>query len=116
MDFFSQLLFGGSSRGLVEAALLIGLFWAAIMRPEQIRSKAAFTASGIVLGLALVVPALTQILTIGLRSDATSRQPNTSSIESTLYMMAIPPVLTMIAIILGLSSVLPGKKKTEAKV
>lgn len=53
-----NLMFGGAGRGWVEAALLIGLFWAALAHPDRIRSLLEFRLSVLCLGAALVAPTL----------------------------------------------------------
>lgn len=107
MEWFS-LLFGGSGRGWVEAALLIGLFWAALAHPGRIRSRLMFRLAALCLGASLVAPALIQVFLIGSRSPFAGRPgAGSEGLEVAMYASTVPPMLTMLAIILGVNSVLP---------
>jgi multisubunit Na+/H+ antiporter MnhC subunit len=114
MDWLSLML-GGTGRGWLEAALLLGLFWAALVQPERIKSILMFRLSGLFLGLAVIAPTLIQVFLIGQRQPGV-RPVNGEGMELAMYASAIPPVLTMLAIVIGLDSVMPRKQsKSSAK-
>jgi hypothetical protein len=107
MEWLS-LLFGGGGRSWLEAALLVCLFWAALIRPERIRSLGEFRAAAILLGISIIAPILIQLLVIGQPLTPGARTPAGSrTLEMSMYSMAIPPLLTMTAVLLGLDSVIP---------
>ena len=85
-------------RGWVEAARLIGLFWAALAHPGRISSLSKFRLAALCLAVSLVVPALFLVFPIG---------PVTA--------LAIPPVLTMLAVILAVGSVMPRRDLSDAE-
>ena len=115
MEWLS-LMFGGAGRGWLEAALLIGLFWAALAHPDRIRSVTAFRLSGLLLGLAIVAPVLIQVFLIGHRPGGIGRPAaGTDGLEMAMYASAVPPVLTMLAVVLGLDSIMPRGRRADAE-
>lgn len=106
MEWFS-MMFGGAGRGWIEAALLLGLFWAALAHPEQIRSVLQFRIATLLLALSMVVPAIVQAFVLGRVRDA-SRQFDVSA-DSTagMYAVALAPMLSMLAVLFGVGSVTP---------
>ncbi len=107
------MMFGGAGRGLVEAALLIGLFWAALAHPDRIRSVAEFRLATLLLGASLVVPVMVQLLLAGNAMGAPRPARAGQDVGLAAYAMAIPPVLSMLAVILGLDSVTPRPGSEE---
>jgi hypothetical protein len=113
MELFN--LFFGASRGWVEAALLVCLFWTALARPERIRSLTEFRIAGVLLALAIVAPSLIQLCLI-LAGDGGLRGPPRmgQDFAAVVYLMAIPPVLLALSVILGLDSVIRKTRGTVA--
>ncbi len=108
MEWLS-MMFGGSGHGWTEAALLIGLFWAALAHPERIRNLTEFRLATVLLGLSLVVPVMVQLFLMNSPLNML-RQPGMGPGQDTgiaMYAMAVAPALTMLSLILGVDSVTP---------
>jgi hypothetical protein len=111
MDWLS-LMFGGAGRGWIEAALLVCLFWTALVRPERIRSLFEFRLAALLLGVAVVAPVLIQLFVIGHRTPGSGRNPvGAEGLETAMYASAVPPVITMLAILLGIDSIMPRSRQ-----
>lgn len=105
---YLSLMFGGAGRGFVDAALVACLFWAAVAHPERIRSVFLFRVSGLILGVSILAPVLVQLFAIGQQGGGPMRPPGFgSSPEFAMYALAIPPALSMLAVVFGLMSVVP---------
>jgi len=105
-----SMLFGGAGGGWVEAALLIGLFWAALAHPDRIRSVTEFRIATLLLGVSMVVPVMIQLFLVG-NPLGGPRQPGVGQdAGAAMYAMAIPPLLSMLAVILGVDSVTPPSR------
>ena len=107
--FLLALGVGGAGHGWVEAALLIGLFWAALAHPERIRSITEFRLATLLLGISIVVPVIVQLFLIGnpLGGGMRGNGPAGPADSLGIYAMAISPLLIMMAVILGVDSVTP---------
>ena len=94
--------------GWLNAALLIGLFWAAVAHPDRIRSVIEFRIATILLGVSVVVPVLIQLflMVMGIQANGPGRYP-ASGPEMAIIATAISPILTMLAVICGVDSVTP---------
>jgi hypothetical protein len=113
MDWLN-LLFGGAGRGWIESALLVCLFWAALARPERIRSLLEFRLAALLLGVAIVAPVLIQVWLIGQRPPLVGRSPaGAQGPDTAMYALVVPPVLTMLAVLLGVDSVMPRSRQRE---
>lgn len=112
MDWLSMLV-GGTGRGWVEAVLLLGLFWAALAHPERIRSLFQLRLAVICLGLALIAPAMIQIFLIGQRPGGAPRPSVGGTNEMVMYVSAVPSLLIMVAVLLGVGSVTPRRLTPE---
>lgn len=115
MDFLNLLVGGAGRGGPVEAALLIGLFWAAISHPERIRSVIEFRIATVLLAASMVVPVVVQLYLAG-QASSTPRltgfqQPQPPG--NAMYAMAISPFLVMLAVIIGVNSVTPYGRTKE---
>ncbi len=109
MDLLN-MMFGGAGRGWIEAALLIGLFWAALAHPDRIHSVTEFRISTLLLGVSMVVPVMVQLFLAG-----NPRQPAFGQDAGmAMYGMVIPPLLSMLAVILGVDSVTPRSRAKDA--
>lgn len=99
-------LIGGNA---VPAAGAVGLFWAAIARPSPVRRPTMFRVSALVLGLSTVANVLVPItLLVVIPDDGRARNPTQSAL---LYLLAVPPLLTMAAIYLGLVAVMDDRAR-----
>jgi hypothetical protein len=96
MDYLSMMFGGGG--GWLNAALLIGLFWAALAHPDRIRSVIEFRIATLLLGVSVVVPVIIQLLLMGSQANGPGMA---------MYATAISPILTMLAVICGVDSVTP---------
>ena len=104
MDLFRMMLgMGGTGTSLLGAALLIGLFWAALAHPDRIQSVLQFRIATMLLGISIVVPVVIQLFGAGAPAQPGVR-PDTGMV---IYAMAISPAMTMLAVILGVGSVTP---------
>ena len=113
MEWLS-MMFGGVGRGWLEAALLIGLFWAALAHPDRIRSVTEFRIATLLLGVSMVVPVMVQLFLVGSPLGG-PRQPGMGGDAGTaMYVMAIAPLLSMMAVILGVDSVTPRLRAKDA--
>lgn len=103
---------GGGGRGWVEAALLVGLFWAALAHPDRIRSLTEFRLATLLLGVSMVAPVMVQLIMMGdpLRQPGLGRDVGTGA-----YELALPPLLGMLAVILGVDSVTPRSRFKKAE-
>jgi len=99
VDWFNAML--GMGRDWVEAALLIGLFWAALAHPDLIRSVTEFRIATLLLGIAMIVPVMIQLLLI----NDTRQPPLRHEAVWALYAMANPALLSSLAVALGVDSV-----------
>lgn len=108
MELWYSMLMGGTGRGLVEAALVICLFWAALSRPERIRNLFEFRLASVLLGISIIAPALIQMFFMGFTGTAALNRPGAGKQpEALMFTMAIPPLLTMLAVLLGIDAVTP---------
>ena len=99
-----------SGQSMVVAALLIGLFWAALGHPERIRSVMQFRAATLLVAFSLVVPLLSQFATMNGMSGGNLSGTHSGDYLLLIVMAALPPVLNMFAIILGVGAVTPPLK------
>lgn len=106
MDYLSMMFGGGGGGGWLNAALLIGLFWAALAHPDRIRSVIEFRIATILLGVSVVVPVIIQLLLMGSQANGPGMYPG-SGPGIAMYATAISPILTMLAVICGVDSVTP---------
>ena len=110
MDYLS-MMFGGGGRGWLDAALLIGLFWAALAHPDRIRSVTEFRIATILLGVSIVIPVIIQLFLLGsqMTGPGMGMRPD-SGPGTAMFATAISPIFTMLAVILGLDSVTPRRQ------
>ena len=110
MEWLNLLSLGGRTP-LVEAALLLGLFWAALSHPDRIRSVLHFRIASLLLGLSILAPIVVQVFWLGnLGGPAgqglgAGRFPGIETLA-----IAVPPLLTMLAVLFGLGSITPPGK------
>lgn len=112
MDYLS-MMFGGGGRGWLEAALLIGLFWAALAHPDRIRSLTKFRIATILLGVSGVLPIMTQLFVVRNPSIGPGAGSSTDP-GIAIFIVAISPIVTMLAVILAVSSVTPRSQDKTA--
>ena len=110
MEWLSMML--GTGRGWLEAALLIGFFWAALVHPDRIRSVTEFRIATLLLGVSMVVPVMVSLFLVAFGGP---RQPGMGQDAGTAtYAMAIAPLLSMMTVILGVDSVTPRSRAKDA--
>jgi hypothetical protein len=96
-------------QGPVAAALIIGLFWATLAHPERISSSFRFRLSALCLGAAVVASVVIPLALVIHFPDG-GQSNRRGILGETLYVCAAPPILTMLAVYLGLDSVM-GKRE-----
>ena len=106
MDYLSMVFAAGGGGGWLNAALLIVLFWSALAHPNRTRSVIEFRMATILLGVSVVVPVIIQLFLIGSQANGPGMYRG-SDPGMAMDATAISPVLTMLAIILGVDSVTP---------
>ncbi|WP_169974461.1 hypothetical protein [Tautonia rosea] len=106
MEWLSMMFGGG--RGFVDSALLIGLFWAALVHPDRIRSLYSFRVATILLAVSVVVPLLTQLAWLQgtIRGGGAPGQGT----GLTMVAQAVHPLVLMLAVLIGLDSVTPRSR------
>jgi hypothetical protein len=112
MDYFS-MMFGAGGRGWLDAALLIGLFWAALAHPDRIRSVIEFRIATILLGISIVIPVIIQLFVLATQPTGPGMGPPTGP-GTAVFATAISPILTMLAVIFGVDSVTPRSQRKNA--
>jgi hypothetical protein len=100
-------------QGPVAAALIIGLFWAALAHPERIRSPIEFRLSALCLAASVVATVLIPLALLFLLPRDNSRS-NRGSLGEWQLLCAIPPVLMMLAVLLGIDSVMAKRTPPDA--
>ena len=116
MDFFS-LLFGGVSGNLVvvEAALIICLFWAALVRPERIGSVAAFRLAMVLLAVAILAPSVIQVTLVAYSAPIDKRLLTADKQNgAVLYALVIPPAILMLAVLAAIESIAPRPRRKQS--
>lgn len=113
MDYLS-MMFGGGGRGWLDAALLIGLFWAALAHPDRIQSLRKFRLATILLGISIVIPIVIQLVVLGSQSTSSGMGRPPTGTEAAVFAMAISPFITMLAVIFGVDSVTPRAQRKNA--
>ena len=122
MEWWLNLLSGGGL-GWIEAALLVCLFWAALVHPDRVRSWLEFRVASWLLAAAIVAPVIVQLAftmlggagpvgpTFGPRGGIPRGAGRDLSVEMMMYGVAIPPLLLMLAVILAVDSVISRSKR-----
>lgn len=102
-------LFGSHA---VTAATVLGLFWAATARPSRVRKPTAFRLSALLTGASFVANVAIPIILVSIPRDdrGGSHEP-----WAALYLFTIPPLLIMVAIYLGIDSVMERRDDTETQ-
>ena len=112
MDSLGVML-GGGGRGWLEAALLVGLNCAALAHPDRIRSVTRFRIATLLLGVSSVLPVIIQLFLV--RNPSTGPGMNSSTDPgAAMFILAISPIVTMLAEILGVGSVTPRSQDKTA--
>jgi hypothetical protein len=112
MEWFT--LMGHYLQGPIAAALVVGLFWAALAHPERIRSPIEFRLSALCLGLSVIANLLAPLVALFLLPDD-GRANRRERIGEWMYLSAIPPVLLVLALFLGLDSVTAKRPRSDAR-
>jgi hypothetical protein len=109
MDYLS-MMFSGGGRGWLDSALLIGLFWAALAHPDRIQSVRGFRIATILLGVSIVAPVIIQLFLVSIPDPGTER----GAAPAAIFAGALSPILTMLAVIIGVDSVTPRQRGKNA--
>lgn len=110
MEWFNLLGLGGRTP-LAESALLLGLFWAALSHPEKIRSVLLFRIASLLLGLSIFSPIVVQMLWLGNQAGRAGQGLGAGQFPGIeTLVIAVPPFLTMLAVLFGLGSITPQGK------
>lgn len=96
-------------QGPIAAALIIGLFWAALAHPERIRRPIEFRLSALCLALSVVGNVLLPLAILFFLPDD-GRGNRRERLGEWMYLGAISPVLMMLAVYLGLDSVMAKRE------
>ena len=97
----------------VTAATVLGLFWAATSRPSRIRKPVTFRLAALLTGMSFVANVVIPLALI-IHSPEDDNRGRSQGPRPVLYFLAIPPLLIMLAIYLGIVSVMerPGNPET----
>lgn len=121
-NWLTSLLF--QNRGMIEAAIVIGLFWAALSRPKRIRSPVMFRCAVIIFCLALVTPIMNQLVVFVLNDKpgggvgGNQFRPgggnNATMTMISLFLAAIPMLLIALSIYCAIDSIRPRAVDDDA--
>ena len=106
MDFLNFL---GRAQ-IVEAALLICLFWSALGKPERITSVAKFRLACSLFGIELIVPTLINPYQIGAGPLSGTPDGRQQSLGLSMWLSTVGPLLLMSSFLLAINSVMPVRK------
>jgi len=110
------LVFAVWGCGWIEATLLVCLFWAALARPERIRSPFKFRLAGMLLATAIGAHAVIQIIVFGYWMPRIIRGANHhDDLPFMLVASTFPSIISMLAVFLGIGSVLPQPQREVGK-
>jgi len=103
-----SLLFDDGVRGWVEATLLACMFWTALARPERINSRLKFRLAALFLATAIAAHPLLRVYVFICRpSDSDWKSARKDDVMMVFIIATIPSLLTMLAVLLGIDSVIP---------
>lgn len=110
MEFFNLLF--GQGHSSVQAALLVCLFWIALVKPERIRSVGTFRVACLVFAVTFVAPVLTNLFLVGGNPLMPQTRPGMGQNPGAwMYVSAIPPALLMISFLLAIDSITPRRPR-----
>ncbi|AWM41983.1 hypothetical protein GobsT_68840 [Gemmata obscuriglobus] len=95
--------------GPVAGALIIGMFWAAMGSPERVRNRSEFRLAVLCLGAAVLSSVVVPLVVLALRLPRPDRGIGDGGALWIISLLAIPSILTTLAILLGIDSVMPGR-------
>ncbi len=98
--------------GPIAAALVVGLFWAALVHPERIRSRLQFRLSALCLGASVLASTFVP-LTLLLYTTGDSRSDRGGALGYRLYFCALPPIFLSLAIYFGIDSVMAKRARRD---
>ena len=115
MEWFSLMLGG---RSFLEPALLIGLFWAALVHPDRIRSRHGFRLATILLCVSIISPLLGQLAMIadlgnGLQNVAMGMGDAEMRSVVTIVFQEVHLLTLMLAVLFALVSVSPSPRLVD---
>ncbi len=97
----------GGGWDMVDAALVLGLFWAVLVHPERIRHRLQFRIATVLLGLGMVLPLVGQYFVADLQYGTMATNPNYGL---SVFMASLSPIVKMFVIILAVGAVMPPAK------
>jgi hypothetical protein len=112
-------LMGLGQRSWVDAAMLLSLFWVAIMRPERIRSHGEFRAACILLTISILAPAMINIVAMNTLSTGFNRgmagMGGGGNMEIGMYLHVVPAALLAFSFFLGIDSITPRAPASDGR-
>jgi hypothetical protein len=114
MDWF-DVFFGYSGHGFAEGTLVLGLFWAALGHPERIRRPLEFRLAVLCLAAAIAATPVIRLAFLAQIPAGRTDQLGGTALVWFVFSSAVPPVLTMFALLLGVDSVLPRHGRGDPK-
>lgn len=102
--------------GPIAGALILALFWAALAHPERIRSLPKFRLAALCLGVSIAASVVIPVALVFYQtSEGRDGRPGRRGDSNVmLYFCSVPPILTMLAFLLGIDSVLPKRARPGA--
>lgn len=95
-----------SAGSAVSAAVVGGLFWAAVPRPSRIHRPRSFRMAAVVAGLSVVATAVMPVVILGQMHERQSGVRLSEPLPLSMYLFALPQLLLGTAIYLGIVSVI----------
>ena len=112
MEYLGIVWFIG--HGPIAAALIIALFWAALSRPDRVRSYPELRLAALCLGVSILASVIIPVAVVAPLASADARGERREHLAMAAYLYPIPAVLTMFALLLGLDSVTPRPARPAA--
>lgn len=116
MEWIGVCLIWFIGHGPIAGALILALFWAALAHPERIRSLPRFRLAALCLGVSIAASVVIPVAMVFYQNNAGRDVRPGRSLDSNvmLYFCSLPPILTMLAFLLGIDSVLPKRTRPGA--
>jgi len=105
MEWLGVVLIWFIGHGPIAGALILALFWAALAHPDRIRSAIKFRLAALCLGASIAAGVLVPVALM-LSQISEGRDGRRGNSNAMWYLCSIPPILTMLAFLLGIDSVL----------
>jgi hypothetical protein len=90
------------------------MFWTALARPERINSRLKFRLAALFLATAIAAHPLVRVYVLVYRSsDSDWKSARNNDLMMVFIVTTIPSLLTMLAVLLGIDSVIPRSLRRE---